>query len=693
MSTLVQDFRHAVRVLLNTPGFTLIAIIALALGIGANTAIFSVINVVLLRSLPFADPSRLALLYMSAPSKGLARFELAAPDYLEIRDGNHSFSQMGQYFTDNVNIAGKEAPEQILGSFVTIGALEVLGVSPKIGRTFTPEEGKHGQHRVAILSDKFWKRNLGGKPDILGEQLDLNGEKYSIVGVMPASFEFPDSSTAIWAPLRFRADSEMLTRGNHFMRTIARLKPGISWAEARTDVQNIGRRMARDHKENEGITTDLVGFREDRVGDIRKTLLILLGAVTLVLLIACANVANLLLARAAGRHKEIGMRAALGAGRWRLVRQFLIESVTLSGAGGVVGVMVAVWSIQIIIAMKPVNLPNIEHIAIDGPVLAYALVLAVLTGLVFGLFPALQASRADIGETLKETGRSNTGGVLRNRVRNALIGAEMAISLVLLIGAGLLIGSLVRLQRVDPGFRSDHVLSLFINLPVAKYPKPEQAIEFYRGLIPRLQNITGVQAVAVSSFLPFTDSGWGKYFSLEAHPPAALADVPVVQYRQVSPDYFRSLGIRLIRGRYFDDRDDSSRNPVAIVNESLAKWYFKNQDPIGQRVLAGFPESLMPPGGRPDFKFPRLTIVGVIGDTKQNNLARTSDHELYIPYAQGGDEATRGIYLTLRAAGDPRSYVGAVRTHVQALDKDLPLVDVATMVSSWRNLLRSAASI
>ena len=679
MSTLLQDFRHAVRTLLHSPGFTLVAVVALALGIGANTAIFSVVNAVLLQSLPFADPGRLALIYLTAPTKGLPRFELATPDYLDVRDGSHSFAQMGQYFTDNVNLAGKDAPERVLGSFVTIGALDLLGVSPQLGRTFTPEEGRHGNHRVAILSDQLWKRNFGGDRNILGRQFDLNAEKYVIVGVMPPTFEFPDRETAVWAPLRFKPESEMLTRGNHFMRTIARLKPGVSWQQARADVQTIGRRMARDHKENEGIGTDLISFNEDRVGDLRKTLMILLGAVTLVLLIACANVANLLPARAATRHKEIGMRAALGAGRWRLVRQFLIESITLSGAGGMLGVFVAVWSLQIITAIKPANLPNIDRVAIDGPVLAYALGLSVLTGLIFGLFPALQASQADLGETLKETGRSNTGGVSRGRVRNALIAAEIAISLVLLIGAGLLIGSLVRLRKVDPGFRSDHVLSLFINLPVSKYPKPEQAIEFHHRLLAALQNTTGVQAAAVSSFVPFTDSGWGKYFSLEAHPPAALVDVPLVQYRQVSPAYFQALGIRLVQGRSFDDRDDASRPTVAIINESVARRYFKNQNPLGQRVLAGFPESLLPPGAPANFKFPRLTIVGVIADTKQNNLARISDQELYIPYAQGGDEASRGMYLSLRTVGEPLNYVGVVRNQVQSLDKDVPLAEVATM--------------
>ncbi|MGI8741317.1 MAG: ABC transporter permease [Bryobacteraceae bacterium] len=677
---MLQDFRYSLRLLRNSPGFTLIAVTALALGIGANTAIFSVVNAVLLRSLPFTNPDRLALIYMTAPTKGLPKFELAAPDYREIRDQNRSFTQMGQYFTDSVNLAGQDSPQQVIGCFVTIGALDLLGVHPRTGRIFTPEEGKYGNHRVALLSDALWHRNFGGSQDILGRTVDLNGEKYTIVGVMPPSFEFPDSRTELWAPLRFKPESEMLTRGNHFMRTMGRLKPEVPLERARVDVQTIGHRMARDHKENEGIGTDVVSLVEDRVGNVRKALLILLGAVSLVLLIACANIANLLMARAASRHKEIGMRAALGAGRWRLVRQFLMESVTLAIAGGLLGILVAFWSIQLIISMKPAGLPGFEHITVDAPVFGYTLFISLLTGILFGLFPALQASKADIAETLKESGRSNTGGVGRGRFRNALITAEIAISLVLLIGAGLLIGTLLRLRNVDSGFRSDHVLSFSLSLPPAKYPKPEQAVEFYRQLLPRLQSTTGVQVVAASSFLPFSDSGWGKYFSLEAKPPASLADVPLVQYRQISPNYFQALRIRLIKGRYFEDTDDASRSPVAIINESVARRFFKDVDPIGQRVLAGFPESLMPAGYLPpNFKFPRLTIVGVIADTKQQSLAKVSDQELYIPYRQGGGEASRGMYVALRVAGDPLGYVGAVRAQVQALDKDLPLAEVATL--------------
>ena len=480
MSTLFRIFRYSLRMLRGSPGFTLIAVIALALGIGANTAIFSVVNAVLLRSLPFQDPASLALIYMSAPSKGLPRFELAAADYLDIRAGSHSFSRMGQFFTDNVNIAGKELPQQIAGAFVTIGTLDLLGVQPQAGHLFSKEEGKYGSHRVAILSDALWRADFAASPNVLGKSIDFDGEKYTIVGIMPPSFEFPNSRTQIWAPLRFKPDSEMLTRGNHFMSTIGRLKPGITLQQARAEVQRQGQQLARDHKENEGVAVDAVNLREDRVGDVRKTLWVLLGAVSLVLLIACANVANLLLARAASRQKEIGMRAALGASRWRLVRQFLIESLSLSLFGGLLGVLVALWSIQLIVGMKPANLPGFEHLAIDGPVFAYALAVSLLTGILFGLFPALQISKAGLAGTLKETGRSSTAGTTGGRFRDALVAAEIAISLVLLVGAGLLISTLLRLQNVDPGFRSDHVLSLSLSLPSAKYPKDAQVVEFYR---------------------------------------------------------------------------------------------------------------------------------------------------------------------------------------------------------------------
>ncbi|MBI1764204.1 MAG: ABC transporter permease [Acidobacteria bacterium] len=693
MRILWQDMRYGARMLLKNPGFTLIAVLTLALGIGANTAIFSVVNAVLLRPLPYPQAERLMMVNTTNLARGITNFGVALPDFREWARRNQSFERMAAYSTNSYNIAGAEAPERVVGAQVSADLFPTLGVGVAQGRGFASAEERYGKHRVAILSDELWRRRFGDNAQPNGQTLKLNGELFTVVGVAPRNFQFPDQTVKLWLPLAVADDSEYNTRGNYWLSVVARLKPGMSITQAQQDVDGIQHQIAHEVKSVGDFGASLVSLHEATVGNVQRALLVLLCAVACVLLIACANVTNLLLARAAARQREVAIRTTLGATRLRIVRQLLTESLLLSLLGGVCGLTLAWWGVDALIGLAP-KLPRLAEVRVDGRVLAFTCGLALLTSLLFGLAPAAQAAKPDLNEALKEGGRGTAGSARSRRVRNVLVAAELALSLILLVSAGLMVNSLLRMQRVNPGFRTDHILTLQISLPLTKYPDDpghlELAAGFFQQLVERVKALPGVQAAGVSSALPLTNSGWGKLFSIEDRPaPKALDKVPVVQYRQVSGDYFNTLGFALRKGRLLNERDTRDTLSVAVINEALARRYWPNEDPLGKRVWFGPPEDLIPPDLMPpnfdakNFRFPRFTIVGIVGDVRHNSLLQNGRPEIYTPHTQSVigkfPDTSRSMYLALRTTTDPLSLINAIRHAVLELDKEQPIADIATM--------------
>ena len=686
MKDFIQDLRYGTRMLLRTPGFTLVAIITLALGIGANTAIFSVVNAVLLRPLPFPQPERLAMVNTTNLSRGFTNFGTSMPDFRAWRERNRTFDKMAAFSTTTFNISGTTEPERVPGAQVSADMFDVLAVAPLRGRAFTGEEEIFGKHHVVIVSEALWQRRFGAESGLTDQTMTLNGERYAIVGVMPRSFQFPDPTVALWTPLAVADGDERNTRGNYWLSVVARLRPGVATPQAQAELDSVFRQLEQEDTLFGGFGTQVVLLHESTVGGVKTALVVLLAAVALVLLIACANVANLLLARAAARQREIAIRTALGAGRARLIRQLLTESLLLGLAGGALGLLLAVWGVDLLVSLGP-NVPRLSEIGGDRAVLIFTFALAILTSVIFGLAPALQSSKTDLNETLKESGRSATGGARRRILGNSLVVLEVALCFVLLTGAGLMINSLLRLQRVNPGFRPDHVLTMQISLPAAKYTqnRPELTTGFFQQLIERVKVLPGVQSAGMTSGLPLTNSGWGKLYTIEDRPaPKSLDEVPNVQYQQVSPDYFSTLAIPILNGRAFNEHDTRDALSVAVINETLARRAFADTEPIGKRLYLGPPEELVPPGILPPgFRFQHFTIIGVIGDVRQNGLNQPLSPEVYTLHEQ--ELASKfanpqnSMYLAVRTAGEPSSLVGAIRHEVQELDREQPIADIATM--------------
>jgi putative ABC transport system permease protein len=691
MSTLWQDLRYGVRMLLRKPGFTLIAVITLALGIGANTAIFSVVYAVLLRPLPYPESERLMMINSTDLTRGIANFGVSLPDFREWRTRNRSFEGMAAFSTNNYNISGDEVPERVVGAIASTDLFKTMGVNPAQGRVFALEERQFGQHRVAILSDGLWQRRFGSQTLVDGQTLKLNGEVFTVIGVMPRGFEFPDQNVKLWMPLALPDESEYNTRGNYWLSVVGRLRPGVTRVQAQTEINGIQRQIEQEVKGFTGVGANVVSLHETTVGNVKRALLVLLSAVLFVLLIGCANVANLLLVRASARQREIAVRMALGAGRRRVIRQLLTENLLLGLLGGAAGLLLAGWGVDMLVGLEP-NLPRLGEIKVDILTLSFAFALALLTSLVFGLAPALQSTRNDLNESLKEGGRGRAGGGTSHHLRNALVVAEIALALVLLVSAGLMMNSLLRLYRVNPGFRTDNILTMQISLPQSKYPddRMELTTGFFQQLVDRVAALPGVESAGVTSALPLTSSGWGKLFSIEGRrAPKSLEEVPVVQFRQASADYFETLGIPLIKGRYLSRGDRRDTLPVAVINEAMARSYFPNEDPIGKRLWLGPPEELIPPEWVPpgmdikEFRLTRFTIVGVVKDVLHNGLNRQSQPEIYTPHDQPGSnklpDTWRSFYLAVRASTDPLSLTTAVRRQVLEIDKEQPIANVATM--------------
>jgi putative ABC transport system permease protein len=704
MQTLLQDLRCGVRMLLKKPGFTLIAVITLALGIGANTAIFSMVDAVLLRPLPYPEAERLVFLWSTMRSQGIEFGGSALPDYRDWRDQNRTLDGLAAFSYDDVNLSATGGePERVQGATITHNLFQVLKVSPALGRLFTQEEDQFGRHRVVLLSHGLWQMRFGGDRTVIGGEIKLGGESFTVVGVMPPGLTFFPYPAELWTPLAFAPGDGNDSRSTRFIHIVGRLKPGVTIEQAQNDANAIARRMEEQHLENKGVGASIVPVQEQLTRDSSRALYVLLGAVAFVLLVACVNVANLMLARASTREREMAIRASLGASRGRIVRQMMVECLPLGLMGGALGVLLALWVIDLLETLLPASLPRHNEIGVNGRVLVFTFALSLFTVLLFGLLLALQAVKVDLRASLSEGGR---GGSRQGRVRRLLVVAEVALALVLLIGAGLMARSFVKLRQVDVGFTERNVLTMRVPLPDAKYPFPGDhndlrtpaGLAFYEQLLARIEALPGVKAAAAGTILPL-GAGKGKYFSIEGRAaPPSLDKVPAIGFALISHDYFRTLGIAVRRGRSFNEKDRENSPPVVIINERAAQRFFPNEDPIGKTIWMGPPEQLFPldlrsmlkalvqrhrpPGAQPTENiYVRRVIVGVVADVKDGSLNQPVRSLVYAPLHQELCEGDwdNAMMLAVQTEAAPQSLAGAIREQVRALDQDQPVTSVRTM--------------
>ncbi|HVG09975.1 MAG TPA: ABC transporter permease, partial [Thermoanaerobaculia bacterium] len=663
---------------LRTPGFTLLAALTLALGIGANAAIFSVINAVLLAPLPYAAPDRLAIVYSQFPTMSFDRFWTSAPEFLELRHKSRSFEELGAYTAGAANITGGDEPVRVRVARVSAGLFSVLGVQPELGRTFTAKEDLPKTEPMLVLSHELWQRAFGADRGVLGRRVQVDGVDRTVIGVMPAGFDVGEERVEAWAPLALDPANPG-GRASHYLYMVGKLKPGVNVEQARSELSGLVKRWKDElpdtHVPNpEEHPLVIQPLLDDLVGSVRPKMWLLMGAVGLVLLIACANVANLLLARAEARQKEIAVRTALGAQRGRLLRQFLTESIVLSLFGGALGLLLASWGVRAIVAMNPESLPRVREIGIDGRVLLFTLGVAILTGVLFGLAPAMHARASVMFSSLKEGSQRSTAGAGRQFLRRALVIAEVALAATLVIVGGLLIRSFWLLQQVDPGFDAGNVLTFQIALPDARYPEEPQVVAFYQRLVDRLRILPGVESAAAAWGLPPKRDLLANDTEFEGVPEPPNGPVHNVDYWQfVTHDYLKTLKIPIVNGRGFLPSDAAGTPGVVLVNETTAKLFWPGKDPLGRRLRASAP---------PDVQPPWLTVVGVVKDVKQAGLEAKTGTEVYFLQAQmpetlGG--ASDDMYLLVRTGGDPMSLVSQARREVRALDPSLPLADVRSL--------------
>jgi putative ABC transport system permease protein len=640
------------------------------LGIGANAAIFSVTSSILLRALPYKNPERLVFLWENQISKGLRQQPVSAADFRDFLSRNQALDELGAIRSQSSVLTAGETPERIETAAVSPAIFDILGMKPAVGRSFASDEDQPGKNHVVILSAGLWKRRFGSDTNVLGKTLVLDGASFSVVGVAESQFRVPASQSELWIPYT-PEPTDLLPdhRGDRFLSVLAALRPGISLERAQSEMRIIADGMAREYPDmNAGRSVDLVPLREQLIGDIRPTLWMLMGAVVGVLLIACVNVAHLLLARAGAREKEIAVRTALGASSGRLIRQLLTESVLLAVIAGVVGLLVAYWGTWVVAKAAPAGLPG--DIRMDWRVLAFTLGVSIVTGVAFGLAPALASARSNLNLVLRSGGRGGTGGRTRSRVRDVLMVCEVAASAALLIGAGLLIRSLVRLQEVNPGFRADHVLTMQLSLPKARYPGLKVGL-FYEQLLDRLGQIPGVQTSGICRFLPLSGNDASLNFQIEGQPRLGAADQPRAKFRAASGGYFEALGIPLLAGRLFDRRDNQHTPKVVIINGTAARRYWPNDNPIGKRILSGLDEEQW------------STIIGVVGDVKHAGLDLDANPETYYHYLQIPPEVMNAaeptMALVIRTSADPAAMISPVRQALRALDPSLPVFNVHGM--------------
>lgn len=665
-----QDLRYGLRMLMRSPSFTTIAVLALALGIGANSAIFSVVNTVLLRPLPYKNPDALMMLWEEATHLGFPQNTPSPAEFGDWRDQNTVFEGMAAMAQNNFNLTGAGEPERFDGRRVSANLFALLGVEPQLGRAFRPEEDQPGT-RVVVLGYGMWQRRFGGDASIIGRALTLNGESYTVIGVMPRSFQgipsFDNWKDQLWVPIAFSPE-EATQRGNHFLEVIARLKPGVTQQKAQAEMDTIAARLAQLYpQDNLRIGVIVKPLHEQLVGNIKAALIVLLGAVGFVLLIACANVANLLLARAAVRQKEIALRLALGANRSRLTRQFLTESLLLATLGGAVGLLFSVVGINILKRFIPDSISQAQAIGLDGKVLIFTALISLVTGAIFGLAPASQASNFNLNDTLKEGGRDSGASRRGNRIRNLLVIGEVAISFVLLIGAGLLINSFLHLRNLDPGFRADHLLTMKLVLPELKYPDKQRRAPFYEEVLRRVGSLPGVESVAFAGNLPFTYNGDSVFVSVEGRPdPAPDQQVDVVT-RVVSPGYFSTMKIPLVQGRDFNDQDKVDTAQMVVITEKTARHFWPGENPIGKRIKPGSSAS----------QSPWREVIGVVKDVRQNDFIAEPKLQMYLAYRQTNAFAPNALVVRTRV--DPLSLGSTVQRTIWDVDKDQPVSDINTM--------------
>jgi putative ABC transport system permease protein len=669
MGTLLQDVRYGLRGLRRNIAFTAVAVVSLALGIGANTAIFSVVNAVLLKPPPLRDADRLVMVWSEQPKIGAVHDEVPPATYADWKAQNHSFDEMAALTFQSFNITGDGEPEKVTAYGVTANFFPLLGVEPALGRTFLADEDRPGGAKVVVLSYGLWRRRYGGDRSVVGHEILLNGEKYAVVGVMPRDFQFLQSYTGLWVPAAL--SPEVLSRRNeNSLDVLARLRPGVTAEQASADIAAISARIARDYPDDaEGQESSVIPLREQLSGGARGQLLLLLAAVGFVLLIACANVANLLLARAARRRKEIAVRTALGASRLRLARQLLTESVLLSLLGGALGLLLAAWGFEFLKRLIPDALSLSTELKLSLPVLAYATAVSFATGVIFGLAPALRASKADVADALKQGG-GRTGLGTSDRLRGALVVAEVALSLVLLVGAGLLIQTIFGLRAQYAELHPSQLLTVRTVLPQNKYASPVRRAQFYDDVLARVTGLPGVVSAGYTTSVPLQWKGGANGFRIEGvEPPPGVIENAV--HRQVSARYLETVGLKLRDGRYFDEHDDARSQPVVVINETMARQFFDGESPLAKRISFG---------NEGDDKEPWRTIVGVVADVRQMGMDEPVKAEMYIPYRQ---MTTFPFYkprdLVIRTAGDPMSLVPAVRSEIHAVDPDQPLSNIATM--------------
>jgi putative ABC transport system permease protein len=664
----MQDVRFAVRQLAKAPGFTAVALLTLALGIGACTAIFSVVNSVLLRPLAYPEPDRLVVIRETNLPQ-FPEFSVAPGQYFDWQKQATSFASLAATRGGSANLTGLGEPLRLVTQRISANYFTTLGAHPAMGRDFLPVEDAPGKDNVAILSHGFWLRQFGGRANIVNETIQLDGQSVTVIGVMPANFQ-PGSRTELFAPAAYTAE-EHENHGGHYIGVIGRLKPGVSVEQARSEMNLIAERLAKQYPDtNKGWGVKLSPMLEYAIADVRPVLFSLLGAVGFLLLIACANVANLLLARATARAKEIAVRTALGASRRRLVRQLLTESVLLAVLGGALGVLVAQWGTGALLAWAPESLPRVHEIALDSRALGFTCALALVTGIGFGLVPAFQATRLDLNEALKDGGRGSSEGGRHHRVRSALVVAEVAIALVLLVGAGLLIRSFTRLQGVNPGFQPRAAYAITLSLPQKKYTNEPQQAAFGEQATAALAAVPGVQFAGLSHVVPFTGNDYVLGFTIAGRPAVEPADQPSTNYYAVTPDYFKAMGIPLLRGRFFNTHDAAKAPRVAIINESMAKKYFPHEDPLGQRInVTNGPDTWR-------------EIVGIVGDTMHYRLDGDVTVQTYEPFAQ---QPYSFMTFVVRVANAAADLPVAVRTAIYSVDKDQPVASVRPLSTLLAN--------
>ena len=668
MNDLWYDIRYGVRLLFKNPGLTAILVLALALGIGANSAIFSVVNALLLRPLPYKDSGRLVWVWETQPQLSQAPFTPA--DFLDYQSQNKSFEQVATYFPQSLTLTGREEPERLRGTVVSADFFSILGAQPLAGRTLLPQEGQPGAERVAIISQGLWQRRFNSDPGALGKTLTLNGTNFTVVGVMPQDFRYPSPTTDLWLNPRQvipersvgSTDDARANRKNHWLPMIARLKPGVSVEQAQADMESVARQLGQQFNSNHGVK--VITLQERIVGDVRPTLLALLGAVGLVLLIACANVANLLLARASARQREFAIRTAHGASRLRVIRQLFTESILLALLGCGVGLLLAYWGVELLTSALPPDTPRLKEIGLDSRALGFTVLVSVLTGLIFGLAPALRASAVNLTESLKEGGRGSSEGFRSNRVRSLLVVSEIALSLVILVSAALLVRSYQHLQDVDPGFNPSNMLTLQISLPIKKYDDTAKLATFFQQLVQRLEALPQAKAVTLANDIPLDGDMQTSAPRIEGRSntpgEGSLAGV-----HAISQNYFQVIGTPVLKGRAFTNADTQDSPPVIIINNTMAQRLFPNEDPLGKRIRFS-----------DDPKVPWQQIVGVVGDIKHEGLDAKPFMETYLPVPQSPRPL---MAVMIRTTDDPTNLVSAARNAVLEVDKDQPVYDIKTM--------------